>query len=203
MELATPSSSRCSISVQEYFRLAEASPTKLEYKAGQIIDMAGASYVHTQIAADLMGELRNRLKRGPCRATGSDTRVRVAHDRYCYPDITVVCGEPEFDPLNPGQTIINPKVVFEVLSPTTEIDDRGEKFFRYIRLPSLREYFLVAQTKLRIESFVRMADGSWSVGAVEEGLDAALRIQSLEIEVPLKEIYANVKFEPEPTGQGH
>jgi hypothetical protein len=108
MELATPPSSRCS--VQEYFRLAKASPTKLEYKAGQIIDMAGASYEHNRIAANILGELRNRLKDQPFSATGSDTRVQVAVDHYCYPDVTVVCGEPAFDPLDRGSTMTNPQI---------------------------------------------------------------------------------------------
>jgi Uma2 family endonuclease len=187
-------------SLQEYFRLAEASPTKLEFDAGQIIDMAGATYDHNRIAANLLGELRNSLKGRPCEATGSDTRVLAADDRYAYPDVTVVCGGPEFDPRDTSKmTIANPQVLFEVLSPSTEAGDRGEKFIRYINIPSLRGYFLIAQHKPQITSFVRRDDGSWSVGDIVEGLEGRLRIPSLHVELPMREIYANVNFENEPS----
>ena len=190
MELAIPRK----LSVPDYFRVAEASPTKLEYKAGELIDMAGATYDHNRVSANILGEMRNRLKGQPCDAVGSDTRLRVAGDRYCYPDVSVICGEPQFDPLDPDRTITNPKLIFEVLSPSTEAADRGEKFFRYIRLPSLAAYFLVSQHQARIESFVRQPDGSWAVGPVQEGSDASLLIPSLNIEMPLGEIYSNVNF---------
>lgn len=192
-----PRTNRCT--VEEYFRLAEASPTKLEYKAGELIDMAGTSISHIDIASNLIRRLGNRLDGGPCRAMGSDLRVRTAADRYCYPDLSVICGEVELASNDPAQmTITNPSVLFEILSPSTESTDRGEKFFRYIRIPSLKEYFLVAQDKPRIESFVRQADGSWQVGAVVEGMDAVVRFESLKVEIPLGEIYDNVQFEEQP-----
>jgi Uma2 family endonuclease len=197
MEKVIPKSPRYSL--QEYFRLADESPTKLEFDAGQIIDMAGATYDHNRIAANLVGELRDRLKGKPCEATGSDTRVLAADGRYAYPDVTVVCDGPEFDPRDPKQlTITNPHTLFEVLSPSTEARDRGEKFIRYINIKSMQAYYLVAQHKPQITSFVRREDGSWSVGDVVEGLEGCLRIQALNIELPMSEIYANVKFEAEP-----
>jgi Uma2 family endonuclease len=194
MELAAPKSKRYSL--QEYFRLAEESPTKLEYNAGEIIDMAGATYDHNRIAANLLGEIRNRLKGGPCEATGSDTRVLAADDRYAYPDVTVVCGEPEFDPRDSkNMTITNPAVLFEVLSDSTEAGDRGEKFIRYINMRSMRGYFLVAQHKPQIISFIRRDDGSWSVGDIATDPSGQLRIPPLGIELPMREIYANVDFQ--------
>jgi Uma2 family endonuclease len=192
MELTIPESNKRS--VQEYFRLAEASETKLEFKSGEIIDMAGATYDHNRIAANLLRELGNYLKSRRCKPTGSDQRVKVADDRYCYPDITVVCGKPLFDPLDPLTSVTNPQMIIEVLSPTTEVTDRGEKFFRYIRLPSMREYVLVAQHQPRIETFFRKDDGSWIVGPVFEGLEASIRFSSLDVEIPLREIYADVEF---------
>jgi Uma2 family endonuclease len=187
------------LTVQEYFRLAEASPTKLEFKNGQIIDMAGATYNHTRIASNIIVALKTRFGGRPCDATGSDTRMQASDDRYCYPDVTVVCGEPAFDPTDsPGMTITNPQMIFEVLSPSTEAVDRGEKFFRYIRLPSMREYFLVAQQRPRIESFVRKEDGSWSVGSIAEGIESTLVVQSLKLELPMREIYANIRFDATP-----
>jgi Uma2 family endonuclease len=194
MEVAIPKPQRYSL--QEYFRLAEESPTKLEFDTGQIIDMAGATYDHNLIAANLLREIGNSLKSSPCRATGSDTRVLAADDRYAYPDVTVVCGGPEFDPRDSKKmTISNPHVLFEVLSPTTEATDRGEKFIRYINIPSLQGYYLVQQHKPQITTFFRREDGSWSVGDVVEGIDGLLRIPSLHVEVPMREIYANVNFE--------
>ena len=196
MELAIPKR-RCH-SLQEYFRLAEASPTKLEFNAGEIIDMVGATYDHNRIAASLLVQLGNNLKGSPCEATGSDTRVLAADDRYAYPDVTVVCGGPEFDPRDASRmTITNPNVLFEVLSPATEAGDRGEKFIRYINIPSLRGYFLVAQHKPQITSFVRRDDGSWSVGDIVEGLDGWLTIPWLRAKLPMREIYANITFQGE------
>jgi Uma2 family endonuclease len=198
MELAIPKQPRYSL--HEYFRLADESPTKLEYNFGEIIDMAGATYDHNRIAANLLREIGNRLKGKPCEATGSDTRVLAADDRYAYPDLVVVCGGPEFDPRDPKQqTITNPQTIFEVLSPSTEATDRGEKFIRYINIQSLRAYYLVAQGKPQITSFVRREDGSWSVGDIVEGLGGSLRIAALNLELPMSEIYANVKFESEPS----
>jgi Uma2 family endonuclease len=202
MELAIPKPQRYSL--QQYFRLAEESPTKLEFDAGQIIDMAGATYDHNVIAANMLGELRNRLKGSPCNATGSDTRVLAADDRYAYPDVTVICGGPEFDPRDSRKmTITNPHVLFEVLSPSTEAGDRGEKFIRYINIPSMQGYYLVQQHKPQITSFYRREDGSWAVGDIVEGLERQLRIPSLHLELPMREIYANVKFEAEPGGEAN
>jgi Uma2 family endonuclease len=187
--------------LEEYFRLAEESPTKLEFRSGEILDMAGATYAHNQIAANLIGELRNLVKGRPCRATGRDTRVRTADDRYCYPDVTVVCGEPSFDRSGPPQmTITNPQLIFEVLSPSTEVTDRGEKFIKYINLDSMQGYFLVAQDRPQVESFFRRDDDSWSVGKIAAGLDASLVIHSLNLSIPLSEVYANIRFDTEPTG---
>lgn len=198
MTLPLPASTR--VSVQEYFRLAEASPTKLEYKAGELIDMAGASLNHNRIASNVLRELGNRLKGKPCEAVGSDMRVKAADDRYCYPDVTVFCGGPQFDPLDRNRSLANPSVIVEVLSPSTEAADRGEKFFGYILLPSLKEYVLVSQHRPRIETFIRQPEGSWLVGHFVEGLSASLLVRSLNVEIPLSEVYANVSFEPAPAG---
>jgi Uma2 family endonuclease len=194
MEVAAPRRRRYSL--QEYFRLAEESPTKLEFSDGEIIDIAGATYDHNRIAANLLRKIGNHLEGGPCEAIGSDTRVLAADDRYAYPDVTVVCGGPEFDPRDlKRMTITNPQVLFEVLSDATEAVDRGEKFIRYINIPSMRGYFLVAQHKPQITSFVRRDDGSWSVGDIVTDLNGQLRIPSLGIELPMREIYANVDFQ--------
>jgi Uma2 family endonuclease len=100
MDLAIPKQTRYSL--DEYFRLADESLTKLEFNLGEIIDLAGATYDHSRIAASILGEIGNRLKGKPCEATGSDTRVLAADGRYAYPDVTVICGGPEFDPRDPS-----------------------------------------------------------------------------------------------------
>lgn len=194
MEQSIPRRTR--YSVAEYLRLSKASPTKLEYRNGEIIDMAGATLDHSRVAANVLRELGNRLKGGPCEAVGSDQRVLGADDRYAYPDVTVFCGQAEFDPRD-DMTITNPRVLVEVLSPTTEASDRGEKFIRYINLPGLQEYFLVSQDKPQVQSFYREPDGRWLVGPIVMGLSGVAVFRSLSVELPLAEIYANVTFQPE------
>ena len=191
MEPAIPNPER-RYTLDEYFRLSEASPTKLEYRDGEIIDMAGATVDHNRIAANLIRQLGNRLSGGPCEALGSDQRVLAADDRYSYPDVTVFCEEPVMDPRDPKMTITNPRVLIEVLSPSTEASDRTEKLLRYINLPSMQEYFLVAQDKARVESYLRKADGSWGAGEFAIGIEATLKFPCLNLSIPLTEIYANV-----------
>lgn len=185
--------------VSEYLALERESKEKHEYRDGQIIAMAGGTYNHGLIAANLMGELRSALKGKPCHVADSTVRVRVPRTPlYTYPDMTVVCGEAQFDTHDSrGETLINPRVIIEVLSPTTEGYDRGEKFSRYRQLDSMEEYVLVSQDTPNVETFFRQGDGAWLLRAFQ-GLDAKARIGCLELELPLKEIYANVKFPPPP-----
>jgi Uma2 family endonuclease len=120
---------------EEYFDLAEASEEKLEFRDGEILMMAGGTESHSLIIANVVGELRARLKAGPCRVYDSNLRVRArTNRRYTYPDALVVCGERQFDPRDKKKlTVTNPTLVVEVLSDTTERTDRGEKFLAYIR----------------------------------------------------------------------
>jgi Uma2 family endonuclease len=180
--------------VEQYLRMSSASETKLEYRDGEIIDMAGATYNHNRITANLLGELRNKLKGSSCEATGGDTRVLAADDRYCYPDVVVVCGGPMFDPRDPEMTITNPLVLIEVMSPSTEATDRSEKLIRYINIESLQEYVLVSQSGPKIESYLRNRQGAWTIGPVARSLEHVASFGSLNIEISLREIYANVSF---------
>jgi Uma2 family endonuclease len=129
---------------------------------------------------------------------GSDLRVRaLSSARYAYPDVAIICKPPEFDPQDKSQsTITNPRVIVEVLSPSTEKDDRGEKFARYILCPSLEEYVLITQHKPRVETFHRQGDGTWSF-AYFDGRESIGKLRSLGIELPLTEVYAGVEFPPE------
>ncbi len=183
--------------VSEYRRLEEAADFRSEYRGGQIVAMAGGSFDHGAIAANLIGELRNRLKGRGCTVVGSDVAVRVdATSSYSYPDVSVVCGPPAFDPPGRRRVLTNPQVVVEVLSPSTAGLDRGDKFLDYIRLDSLQEYVLVDQARPRVNTFYRHPDGIWAVGPSAEGMDAAVTFRSLGVSVPLAEVYAGVTFPP-------
>jgi Uma2 family endonuclease len=151
----------------------------------------------------VIGELRHRLRGKPCRVFDSNLKIRVARDvRYCYPDASVVCGEVQFDPGDVGrQTAINPRLVVEVLSPSTELFDRGEKFRRYLELESLQEYVLIAQDQARVETYVRQADGGWRFDAFD-GREATADLRSLSIDLPLSEVYAGVEFSPAAPAEG-
>jgi Uma2 family endonuclease len=185
--------------VEEYLAIDEASEIKYEYRDGEIIAMSGALFEHIQISCNLIRHLGNRLAGTPCQPLNSDLRVRALRNRrYCYPDVTVVCGPPAFDPPDKRVTVVNPKVVFEVLSPSTELNDRGEKFTRYRQAESLQEYLLVAQNRPQVEPFYLGANGVWSIGQVIDGLDGVVHLGSLGIDLPLAEIYERVTFSPVP-----
>lgn len=182
---------------QEYLRLEEKAEVKHEFHAGEILAMSGGNYRHSRIISNLIRAVGNRLDGSPCYVLESNMRVRLARDdRYVYPDSTVVCGEPQFDPLDANQTtIVNPRVVFEVLSESTEGYDRGAKFTAYRDLPSLDAYVLVAQDRPQVETFVRQSDGAW-LFEPWRGLEASAKLRPLSIDLPLAEVYAGIAFEP-------
>ncbi|HKV09458.1 MAG TPA: Uma2 family endonuclease, partial [Thermoanaerobaculia bacterium] len=139
------------------------------------------------------GELRQALKRSPCRVCPGDQRVHIpATGLYTYPDAVVVCGEPRFEDER-LDTLLNPTLLVEVLSPSTEAYDRGKKFEHYRSIESLAEYLLVSQTEPRVEQFLRQEDGIWLFKAFA-GLDATLLLPSLRCAVPLAEIYDKVEL---------
>ncbi len=161
--------------------------------------MAGGTLEHAEIAANLISELKARFKGGPCKALGSDLRVRITDTiNYCYPDVTVVCGPPAFDPPDKRITITNPQVIFEVSSASTFYDDRRAKFYDYISIDSLQEYILVDQDRARVDTFYRHPDGIWAIGPSSDGLAASLKLRSLDITIPLADIYAGVELPQTP-----
>jgi Uma2 family endonuclease len=154
--------------------------------------MAGASREHTLIAGNVAGELRAQLKGRPCETYQSDMRVRVSESGlYTYPDVVVVCGERQFEDAE-VDTLLNPTLIVEVLSESTEAYDRGDKFAHYRRLQSLQEYVMIAQDKVRVERYVRQGS-SWVLAEFSE-LDDTLHLASIECKVPLREIYDRVEF---------
>jgi len=184
-------------SIADYLRIESDSAERHEYWDGQIVAMAGGTYGHSLIISNLIGEIRNALKGKPCRVLESSMRIRIpGRTRYFYPDSTIVCGKPEFDPEDPKQhSIINPRVVIEVLSPTTEGFDRGEKFSFNRAIESMQEYVLVSSETASIETFYRQSDGTWLFSAFS-GDQAIAKLRAVEIDLPLAEVYTGVEFPP-------
>ncbi len=177
----------------EYLALEREAEFKSEYVNGRIYAMTGASREHNLIAGNVHGELRARLRGRPCEVYMSDMRVKVSPTgAYHYPDVVAICGIPRFEDKH-IDTLLNPTVVFEVLSPSTEAYDRGEKFAHYRRLETLAEYVLIAQDKMRVEHYGR--DGErWVLTEISEP-EGVLSLPSLGCEVPLREVYERVEFD--------
>ncbi len=172
-------------SYADYLDRERTSDVKHVWVRGEIFAMSGASRRHNRIATTLLGELYAQLRDGPCRPVNSDQRVRVDEaDASFYPDISVICGEDEVSPADP-EAIVNPSIVFEVLSPSTEAWDRGGKFAALQRLPSLQLYILVAQDQPRIEVFERETSHRWTLTVVDEG---TLSLPDFGVSIPLERI---------------
>ena len=180
---------------QEYFQLEAASPFKWEFRGGEIVALAGGTVAHSRIGGNAVGELYLRLKGTPCAVYTQSLRVRlVRQTQYGHPDITVICGDPELDPDDDrGETVLNPRLVVEVLSPSTELYDRTKKFQQLIARESFQEYVLVSQFEPRVEALSRHPDGQWRM-RFATGLDQSIRLESVGIDLPLAEVYAGVTF---------
>jgi Uma2 family endonuclease len=177
---------------EQYIALERKADFRSEYRNGYVVAMAGASREHNLIAGNTHGEIRSQVKERRCEVYMSDMRVRVSADGlYTYPDVVVVRGEAEFED-DELDTLLNPTMIAEVLSPTTEAYDRGEKFARYRESASLREYVLIAQDKVLVERFTRQGD-DW-IRSVYQSLDETLRLTSIDCEIPLREIYRKVNL---------
>ncbi|RKU29185.1 hypothetical protein C6499_09040 [Candidatus Poribacteria bacterium] len=175
---------------EEYLALERKATLKSEYISGEILAMSGASLAHTRITADIVTELNIQLRGRECEIISNDMRVRTSpKGAYFYPDIIVFCGEPEFED-NVFDTLLNPTLVVEVLSPSTEAYDKGEKFRHYQELTSLREYILVSQDRIRVEHY-RLAKTQW-VQTELHALEDVLPLTSIECELPLQDIYRRV-----------
>lgn len=184
--------------LDEYLARERVAEYKSEFYRGEIFAMAGGSPRHNRVSGNLFASLHNRLRGKPCRPYASDQRLRIpANGLSTYPDISIVCGELQCDELD-HHGLVNPRVLIEVLSPSTEGYCRGKKFLLYRQLESLQEYVLVAQDEPLIERYVRQKDGSW-LFTVFKGLEAELDFPTVGCSVPFSEIYEDVKFGPEDT----
>ena len=179
--------------MEQYAALEDEADYKSEFIAGRIYAMSGGTPKHSAIAANIIFEVSRLFRRGPCQVFTSDLRVGIMPlDVETYPDVTIICGEPHVNPFDKN-SIINPAVIFEVLSPSTEAYDRGEKWARYRRLDSLQEYILVSQDTPLVEQYVRQSDDTWKF-TFAEGTEAANVLSVLGVTLSLAEVYDKITF---------
>ena len=189
---------RTSLSPEQYLAMERESETKHEYDRGRIIAMGGASREHNLIGGNIARAVGNPLVDRPCEVYSSDMRVRLGEGGpYVYPDVAAVCGDPQFED-GKVDTLLNPTLIVEVLSPSTERRDRGRKFDQYRTIDSLQEYVMVAQDEVRIERYARR-EGEWRYAVLDDP-DATLRLDSVGCDLPLRQVYAKVTIKAEPIG---
>ncbi len=176
------------VSYADYLALEEKAETRHEWLDGTLYGMSGGTPSHARIATNFAGELRSALKGRPCTTYNSDLRIRVlATGLATYPDVTVICGQLESDPQDKNGAV-NPVLLVEVLSDSTEAYDRSEKFAHCRRIPSLREYVLVSQHEERVEVYRRNANDTW---ILEEFRSGMVKLCSVTCEISVTEIYAD------------
>ena len=194
------------ITFTEYLRREEAAEYKHEFNQGYAVPiqgpdaerlgMAGAKRTHNLVATNATVELSLRLRDSGCTVYNSDQKVYVeAVDRGFYPDASVFCGEPEYAEGDRNEVVmVNPTMLFEVLSGSTEANDRGEKRFCYIQIPTLREYVMLEQDRPRVEVLSRAEDGSMTLN-IYDGLDATVRLPSCDLDIPMADFYRGLSFD--------
>ncbi len=178
---------------EAYLKFERASETKHEYFGGEVFAMSGASSNHSTISGNAFAALHLQLRSQSCRVYQNDMRVRTPSMLYTYPDISVVCGEPRFDD-KAFDTLINPTLIIEVLSPSTERYDRGRKFQHYRTIETLQEYVLIAQDNPRIERYLRQPNDEWLLTDIQ-GLDAVLELPSIQCRLVFADTYELIRFE--------
>jgi len=178
---------------QEYLELERSSDQKHEFYDGHVVALAGGTAQHNRITINVIASLYTQLQNRPCSVYSSDLRVKIPQTRsYTYPDISVVCGQERFDD-GSQELLVNPIVIIEVLSPSTERHDRGKKFEFYRTIESLQEYVLIAQDAKRIDHFIRQATNLWMFSSIGEA-EAQFSLPSIECSLMLSAIYQKIAF---------
>ena len=194
MEREVSTQPKVRITPEEYLVLERKAEIKSEYLDGEMFAMSGVSREHSTIVINIASELRTQFMGRPCEVHGPDMRVRVSPTGlYTYPDVLAVCGEPEFEDAY-RDTLINPQLIIEVLSRSTESYDRGKKFAHYRGIPLLREYILVSQTECRVEKFARQDEGNW-LYAESVNPESSIELTSVACRLFLSRVYDKVDFE--------
>ncbi len=183
------------ISETEYLKMESVSPVKHEYFDGEILQMAGASYEHNLATGNIFASLHSQLRRGNCSAVQNDMRLFVETAAlYTYPDVMIVCGKPEIKKYKGLDSLLNPVLIVEVLSPSTADYDKGAKFDHYRTIESLREYVLVWQDKKRVARYTKQPDESWILRDFI-GEEAEVALSSIDCRLSMEDIYDKVDFE--------
>jgi Uma2 family endonuclease len=178
---------------EEYLEIERRAEFKSEYFNGEMFAMAGAKEAHNLVVAHLSRDLGVQLRSRPCRVYLNDMRVRVpSTGLYTYPDVIALCGEPHF-PDEQRDTLLNPALIVEVLSPSTEAYDRGRRFEHYKSLESLREYLLVAADRIHADLYTRQADGRWMLTSADK-LEDSLTLESVDARLLLADLYEKVEL---------
>jgi Uma2 family endonuclease len=182
---------------QQYLEMERQAEFRSEYVNGEILAMAGASPPHNRITLNIGSALTIQLAQTPCEPYATDMPVKVSPTRYTYPDVVVAC-QPEFEKAV-LDLLINPLIIVEVLSPSTEPNDRGWKFAYYRRSETVMDYVLVAQDRPLVEHYTRFGQDLWTLRELDD-LSDVLRLPSIGCELPLSQIYARVEFSSEDAG---
>ncbi len=179
---------------EEYVLVEERSPYKSQFVAGEIFSMDDKQPWEVRIMGNIVGMLYVRFRGRDCVAFGSMVNIHVRdRELWTYPDAVALCGEPRFDSAANRYSLLNPQVIFEVLSPSTAAFDRGDKFARYQRLESFVDYVLIDSERMRVEHYVRQDAGGWLYREYHDPADV-LRLASVGADLPLAEIYERVEF---------
>jgi len=188
------SQAKARLTSEEYLAIERQAPGKSEYFDGEMFAMAGASRRHNLIVLNIGAELRTQLQQRPWEVYSSDMRVKISRTGlYTYPDVVVVCDEPRFEDAD-VDTLLNPLILVEVLSPSTADYDRGEKFEHYRTLASLQVYLLVAQERCHVVHYTRQQDNTWLLAETSDIQDC-LHLPSIGCDLQLSEAYAKVQLD--------
>ena len=186
--------------LEEYLELERTSEERFEFWNGEVFCMSGASPEHERILRNMLVYLTLKIGGRGCEAFTSNIRIKVpTAPPYRYADLSALCGEAQFEEIGGVDALVNPQLIVEVLSPSTEAYDRGDKFTHYKSIPTLSEYLLVAQHRPHVTHLYKQADGTW-IHAEANDLAATVELVSLDCALPLNEIYRGVSFDAETTG---
>ncbi len=177
----------------DYLALERVADSKHEFFDGETFAMSGGSLYHSQLAGNIIIEFGKALENSRCRILTSDMRIKLPTGLYTYPDASVLCENPKFED-GRKDVLLNPMVIIEVLSPSTESYDRGRKFEHYRSCPSLRDYVLISQDRIFVEHFTRQADSDQWLLTTWNSLDATVTFPSLSVSLPLRGIYAKIEL---------
>lgn len=181
--------------VEEYLALEKASETRYEYWNGDIYCMSGAKTNHNRITVNVTTSLSNQLANRSCEVFNEGQRLKVpAAPPFRYPDASVVCGEPVFEDILGLEALVNPILIVEVLSPTSENYDKGQKFMWYQSIPSFREYLLIHQDRVHVIQYRKQEDETW-ISSETTDLNATIELPSINCTLALSDVYRRVKFE--------